>query len=146
MAKENSVVRAVQEVFKKANRCYINVHGDMYSKSGTADIISMDNNGTYVAIEVKNIGGKVYPNQYDFLEEVLKNNGRAIVVFDDVKNFKNELVEKIDNHLLPLHSIELGRKKTPQKTFELTLENNISCEYEELEKDEEELLDELINI
>ena len=144
MGKESTVVNAIQKALKQSKRTFINVHGNMYSKSGTADIISMDSRGIFLGIEVKKYGGKVYPNQYDFLESVLKNNGRAIVLFDDIKTFKDDLVHLIDNHELPLQTLSEARNKTPQCSFELTLKEHHAVEDKTISKKESELLDSLL--
>lgn len=144
MGKESTVVSYIQKEFKKTERTFINVHGSMYSKSGTADIISLDKRGVFLGIEVKKYGGKVYPNQYDFLESLLKNNGRAIVLFDDIKSFKSELINIIDNHQLPLQTLSEAREKTPQCSFELTLKTGYSANKKEISKSESDLLDSLL--
>lgn len=144
MGKESTVVSHIQRALKRVGRTFINVHGTMYSKSGTADIISIDSDGKFLAIEVKKYGGKVYPNQYDFLESVMRDGGRGIVLFDDIKTFEDDLVTNIDKHTLPLQTLSEARKNTPQKSFELTFEKGYSADKNRISKDESDLLDSLL--
>lgn len=51
-----------------------------YGLKGSADILGIMPDGRFLAIECKRIGGKVRPEQIDFLKMITSHNGVAMIV------------------------------------------------------------------
>ena len=86
----------------KQIRQYLNLKGIFHwkqfqtlgSKAGVSDIIGILPDGRFLAIEVKIPRGRVSPYQQEFLDQITKSNGIAIIArsVDDV-------IEVIDKYL-----------------------------------------------
>lgn len=115
--KESVLSKNVEQMLDTIGRKYSNIQGSNFGKNnGDPDIITMDQNGRYLALELKVFGGECYPNQYDQLEHILKSGGRAFVLFPDV--FIEHLTGEME---LPKVTVKEGRKKTKQYSHELVL-------------------------
>ena len=72
-------------VFKHNN--FGKVRGHFYHNTiGVSDIIGLNKNGKFIAVEVKKPGGKPSKEQIEFLEDVKNKNGIAILAesLDDI--------------------------------------------------------------
>lgn len=89
MTPEAKVVRFIEQRLASRNRFFINVHGSLFSRSGTPDIITIDGGNRFAGIEVKRPGGKASINQVRRGIEIIKSGGRFIVADDtfDVDEF-----------------------------------------------------------
>ena len=65
-------------IFKQATKQYIPLS---FGEKGITDIIACDCNGRFWGIEVKRKGGKVSPDQADFIARIRKNGGIAFVAY-----------------------------------------------------------------
>lgn len=70
-------------IYKKSTNSYIPL---AYGEKGISDIIGCMPDGRFLAIEVKKEGGKLTPEQAEFLEKVRNQNGIGILAYslDDV--------------------------------------------------------------
>ncbi len=57
--------------------------------TGTSDIIACSHDGRFIAVECKMAGRDLTPNQKEFLEEIKKRGGEALVVnsLDDLDSY-----------------------------------------------------------
>lgn len=65
-------------IFKQATKQYIPLS---FGEKGICDIIACAPDGVFWGIEVKRRGGKVSPDQTDFIARVRKNGGVAFVAY-----------------------------------------------------------------
>lgn len=98
--RENVVVNHIVKWLNYKNRYIINHHGGEYSKNGVPDLITIDKNGTFLAIEAKAPKEQLYTNQWRHCIRILLSGGRFIVGHHDLN------MEKVDNNELPI--IEIG--------------------------------------
>jgi RecB family endonuclease NucS len=70
-------------IFKKETQQYIPL---AFGEKGITDIIACDTRGRFWGIEVKRKGGRVSPEQTDFIARIRKNGGIAFIAYsiDDV--------------------------------------------------------------
>lgn len=83
---EKRIENSIQRFLDSIGAYHIKNHGSIYSRSGTPDITACVN-GKFVAIEVKQPGGRVSPLQAAHIELIKQSNGTAFVAYslDDVK-------------------------------------------------------------
>lgn len=104
----------IEKQLDSRGQVFVNTHGSTFGKRGVADYLTIEN-GQAIAIEAKYWNGKVYPNQFDFLEKVLLNGGRVIIAYPDIDFDIWEL------GLVPKVAYEHNKMKHPKETFELVL-------------------------
>lgn len=95
---ENKVVELIESQLSRDNRWFLNVHGSMFSKSGTPDILTVDYSGVVVGIEIKKPGGMVAINQLRRGLEILKSGGRFVIATADflLENLDDRSLRQID--------------------------------------------------
>lgn len=81
-------------VFKVYNGGVYIAKTQKYIKSpmrGVSDIIGLTSKGRFLAVEVKMKGGKVSPEQLEFIERVKEKKGIALIAYsiDDIIKLKN---------------------------------------------------------
>ena len=81
--KEQAVVDLVTNQCDRAGRFHINNHGTVMSRSGVPDIVTVDSDGRFLAIEVKTVGQKPTVNQLRRAAEILRSGGRYVVAYPD---------------------------------------------------------------
>lgn len=83
---EKRIENAIQIYLDSLGAYHIKNHGSIYSRAGTPDITACLD-GRFIAIEVKQPGGRVSPLQAAHIELIKKANGTAFVAYslDDVK-------------------------------------------------------------
>lgn len=90
-------------VFRNQNGKYELKDGRWISSGlvvGASDLIGFQiGTGFFVAIEVKRPGGRISPEQLNFLAQVNKAGGIGIIC-DDEKNLKNLLDESLENRVV----------------------------------------------
>lgn len=90
---EKDIVAAILRLLKKRPRCFAwKTHGGMYGTAGILDIIACMG-GRFVALEVKQPGGKPTRLQEITLGKIREAGGIAAVV-TSVEEAKQTLVEK----------------------------------------------------
>ena len=90
---EKDIVAAILQILKKRPRCFAwKTHGGMYGTAGIPDIIACMG-GRFVALEVKQPGGKPTRLQEITLGKIREAGGIAAVV-TSVEEAKQTLVEK----------------------------------------------------
>ena len=90
---EKDIVAAILRLLKKRPRCFAwKTHGGMYGTAGIPDIIACMG-GRFVALEVKQPGGKPTRLQEITLGKIREAGGIAAVV-TSVQEAKQTLVEK----------------------------------------------------
>lgn len=91
---EKDIVAAILRLLKKRPRCFAwKTHGGMYGTAGIPDIIACVD-GRFVALEVKQPGGKPTRLQEITLGKIREAGGIAAVV-TSVQEAKQTLVEKV---------------------------------------------------
>ena len=95
---ENKVVELIESQLSRDDRWFLNVHGSMFSKSGTPDILTVDHAGVVVGIEIKKPGGMVAINQLRRGLEILKSGGRFVIATADflLENLDGQYLRQID--------------------------------------------------
>ena len=83
--KETDITRNIQKLLREHGALPVKFFGGLYAKKGISDLLVCFQ-GRYVAIEVKRPGGKVSPEQAQFLQAVRQHGGLAFVAYspDDV--------------------------------------------------------------
>lgn len=111
---EAKVIAHIEHELDRARRYFLNIHGSMFSKNGSADFMTLDSDGVLTAIEAKAPGAQPYVNQWRNAIDVVKSGGRFIVAYDDFT------VEDMDAHELKFFRIgsEIGLSE-----FEAELED-----------------------
>lgn len=123
---ENAFSKKVESMLQSIGRKYSNIQGSNFGKNnGDPDIITLDKEGRYLALELKIFGGKCYPNQYNQMREILKSKGRVFILFPDV--FLEHLTEEFPLQRL---SIDESQSQNPQFSHELILEEKGDCRNE----------------
>ena len=119
--KEQTVVDYIEKQLKIAGRYYINVHGSTYSKNGTPDFITMDNNNIFTGIEAKAPGKKPYANQWRRGIEILLSGGRFVIAQDDF------VLSNFDNNQLPIIYVgsEIGESEYEAALLKVTCSSEI---------------------
>ena len=84
---EKRIENQIKQYLDSIGAWHIKTHGNMFSKAGTPDIIACLR-GRFVAIEVKQPGGRVSPLQMAHIKLIRQSNGTAFVAYslDDVKH------------------------------------------------------------
>ena len=95
---ENKVVELIESQLSRDDRWFLNVHGSMFSKSGTPDILTVDHSGVVVGIEIKKPGGMVAINQLRRGLEILNSGGRFVIATADflLENLDGQYLRQID--------------------------------------------------
>ena len=114
---EKETTSRIEKQLAELGHTYVNIHGSSFGRAGVSDYIAIVD-GTAYAIEAKDWGGKVYPNQFDFLEEVLVSKGKAIIAYPDV-----ELTDCFQGHV-PKVVYEHNEMNYPKETCLLVLPDN----------------------
>ena len=86
--KEKSIENKIKKFLELHNHYYIKVHGSVYQKVGTPDILGCID-GRFVGIEVKQENGRPSTIQIEIIEKIKKTGGLALIVysFEDFKQF-----------------------------------------------------------
>lgn len=77
---EKRIEKAIQRYLDSIGAYHIKNHGSIYSRAGTPDITASIN-GRFVAIEVKQPGGRVTPLQAAHIELIKQSGGVAFVAY-----------------------------------------------------------------
>lgn len=77
---EKTIENRIKRYLDGIGAWWIKTHGNMFSKSGTPDIIACVN-GHFVAIEVKRPGGVVSELQKYHIEAIQKSGGIAFIAY-----------------------------------------------------------------
>lgn len=96
---EQDVVNEIERQLTRSGRYYVNMHGSMFSKNGTADFLTHDSSNTFIGIEAKVDGKSPVVNQWRKAQKMLKSGLRYIIAQSD---FNLDLVDKSE---LPTISI-----------------------------------------
>lgn len=84
---EKRIENQIKQYLDSIGAWHIKTHGNMFSKAGTPDIIACLR-GRFVAIEVKQPGGRVSPLQMAHIKLINRAGGVAFVAYslEDVKH------------------------------------------------------------
>lgn len=84
---EKKIENQIKQYLDSIGAWHIKTHGNMFSKAGTPDIVACLN-GRFVAIEVKQPGGRVSPLQMAHIKLINQAGGFAFVAYslEDVKH------------------------------------------------------------
>lgn len=85
---EKRIENSIQRFLDSIGAYHIKNHGSIYSRSGTPDITACVN-GKFVAIEVKQPGGRVSPLQAAHIELIKQAGGVAFVAYSLEEAKKN---------------------------------------------------------
>ena len=83
---EKRIENQIKQYLDSIGAWHIKTHGNMFSRAGTPDVLACVN-GRFVAIEVKQPGGRVSPLQMAHIKLIRQSNGTAFVAYslEDVK-------------------------------------------------------------
>lgn len=93
--RENSVIKRIENQLNANNRYFVNIHGSMFSRNGTPDIVTHGKNGDIIFIEAKAPGKELVVNQWRHFVRILNSGGRAVVAYEDFS------LQKLDDGDLP---------------------------------------------
>lgn len=82
-----------QGTFDPKRRLFRQNKGKFFIK-GVSDVLGITTDGTFIAIEVKRPGGKVTPEQMDFIANIARNNGIAFVAYS-LKDVQDHLIARL---------------------------------------------------
>lgn len=102
--KEQSVVNRIEKML--GSRWSVNVHGTVYSRNGTADIVTLDKDGRLVGIECKAPSRRPKANQWLSGISLLMSGGRLVIGYDDFD------VRLMDAHELPTAVVTMWKNDT----------------------------------
>lgn len=94
------------------------IHGSGMGRDNGSPDYHVVIDGKFIGMEAKGWKGKVYPNQYDFAERILKSGGRYIVVYPDI-----DVDDVLENELTKVVYHGDNMMKTLKETHELILPN-----------------------
>lgn len=77
---EKRIEHQIRQYLDSLGAWHIKTHGNMFSKAGTPDVLACVN-GRFVAIEVKQPGGRVSPLQKAHLKLIRQAGGVAFVAY-----------------------------------------------------------------
>lgn len=77
---EKRIEHQIKQYLDSIGAWHIKTHGNMFSKAGTPDVLACVN-GRFVAIEVKQPGGRVSPLQKAHLKLIRQAGGVAFVAY-----------------------------------------------------------------
>lgn len=83
MTREGRVVSAVERQLNARGRYFINNYAEGHTNSGVPDIVSVDADGKFLAIECKASSNEPTFTQYDHGLRLLKSGCRFIVAYED---------------------------------------------------------------
>lgn len=86
--KEKTIERQIRNYLTSVGAWHIKTHGNMFSRAGTPDILACLN-GRFVAIEVKQPGGRVSPLQMAHIKLINQAGGVAFVAYSLEEAKKN---------------------------------------------------------
>lgn len=78
---EQLVVNDIVYELNRHGKWFVNNHGTVMGGGGTPDIITLDHDGTLLAIEAKSPGAKPKINQLRRAVEILASGGRYVVAY-----------------------------------------------------------------
>lgn len=83
---EKRIENQIKQYLDSIGAWHIKTHGNMFSRAGTPDVLACVN-GRFVAIEVKQPGGRVSPLQIAHIKLIRQAGGVAFVAYslDEVK-------------------------------------------------------------
>lgn len=99
MTREGRVVSAVECQLNARGRYFINNYSEGHSKGGVPDIVSVDANGMFLAIECKASSNEPTFTQYEHGLRLLKSGCRFIVAYED---FDIDLIDSNELKKTPL--------------------------------------------
>lgn len=79
--RESTVIDEVEHELKRNGVWFVNHHGTVMGRSGVPDILTLDHNGTLLAIEAKSPGEKPKINQFRRAVEILNSDGRYMIAY-----------------------------------------------------------------
>ena len=97
---EQDVVDNIVYFLEYNNRYFVNVHGSSFSRNGTPDIITLDKDNRFLAIEAKVAKRQPKADQLNNALDILRSGGRWIVAYEDFD------LDKIDNHTVKTLEVE----------------------------------------
>src|SRR5699024_2498141 len=97
---EQDVVDNIVYFLEYNNRYFVNVHGSSFSRHGTPDIIILDKDNRFLAIEAKVAKRQPKADQLNNAPDILRSGGRWIVAYEDFD------LDKIDNHTVKTLEVE----------------------------------------
>lgn len=77
---EKQIENQIKQYLDSIGAWHIKTHGNMFSKAGTPDVVACVN-GSFVAIEVKQPGGRVSALQAAHIELIKQAGGHAFVAY-----------------------------------------------------------------
>lgn len=87
---EKRIENQIKQYLDSIGAWHIKTHGNMFSRAGTPDVLACVN-GRFVAIEVKQPGGRVSPLQMAHIKLINQAGGVAFVAYsleETKKHFK----------------------------------------------------------
>ena len=121
---ESSVVSFISKQLLVKRRYHINVHGSLFSKNGTPDIMTMDADGVMLGIEVKRPGNNVSPRQCSSALDIIDSGGRFIIGYPDFS------LDDVDAH--KCRTLAIDKEWTYFDLYDFLMENYQNSETLEL--------------
>lgn len=92
--REKYIENKIKKHLEQNGHYYIKIHGSLFQKSGTPDILACIN-GYFVGIEVKREKGIASKLQEEVIKEINTNKGKAKIVysFEEYLDFYKEVIE-----------------------------------------------------